>query len=186
MRPVFPAHRTLSQAKYMALLRWLMVRQSFSTLSERCMALFAASSASTEFPKRSTTWHKHTSVVTPQHCYVGKKKNSQTSWFTHTFLSGSYVLPADWQFCEVHLLPLLSATCSPAECRHTGQPCDRTTHMINEQTTASRIIHVRRRRPGHTVEFLYIIQGSRLTVMSVKNSFISYKKQIKSGLITKC
>lgn len=61
--PVFPAHRTLSQAKYMALLRWLMVRQSLSMLSDRCIALLAASTASTEFPRRSTVGHKHTSAT---------------------------------------------------------------------------------------------------------------------------
>ncbi|KAF3834453.1 hypothetical protein F7725_025657 [Dissostichus mawsoni] len=34
-RPVFPAHRMLSQAKYMALFRWLMVRHSLRTPSDR-------------------------------------------------------------------------------------------------------------------------------------------------------
>lgn len=61
MRPVFPAHNTLSHAKYMALLRWLTVRQSLRTPSERCMALLAASNASTEFPRRSTVGHQYTS-----------------------------------------------------------------------------------------------------------------------------
>lgn len=65
MMPVFPAHRMLSQAKYMALLRWLMVRQSLSTLSERCMALLAASRASTLFPRRSTVGHKQSISLSP-------------------------------------------------------------------------------------------------------------------------
>lgn len=55
MMPDFPAHRMLSQAKYMALFRWLRVRQSLRTPSERWMARLAASSASTEFPSRNTT-----------------------------------------------------------------------------------------------------------------------------------
>ncbi|TNN36835.1 hypothetical protein EYF80_053001 [Liparis tanakae] len=54
-RPVFPAHSTLSQTKYMALLRWPMVRHSRGTLSARWMALLAACSASTELPSRSTS-----------------------------------------------------------------------------------------------------------------------------------
>lgn len=121
-RPVFPAHRTLSQAKYMALLRWPIVRQSLSTLSERWMALLAASSASTEFPRRSTVVHKHT-WATILHLWCLENNFC----FTHTFSIGSCVLPADWRFYAVQLLPRPSAACSPAECRHIEPPCEWTT-----------------------------------------------------------
>lgn len=66
--PALPAHTTLSQAKYIALLRWLMVRQSLSTLSERWIALLAACSASTEFPRRKTVTQQ-TPVTTQLWCF---------------------------------------------------------------------------------------------------------------------
>lgn len=53
-RPDFPAQRTLSQAKYMALFKWLTVTHRRRTLSDRWMALLAASRASAEFPSRNT------------------------------------------------------------------------------------------------------------------------------------
>lgn len=53
-RPVLPAHRMLSQAKYMARLRWATVMQKRSTMSDRWMARLAASSASAELPSRNT------------------------------------------------------------------------------------------------------------------------------------
>lgn len=83
--PTFPAHRTLSQAKYMALLRWLRVTQKRSTMSDKWMALFAASRASAELPRRSTAgrrgrdqngggWgllHTHTQSPPPPPCRAG-------------------------------------------------------------------------------------------------------------------
>lgn len=103
----------------MALLRWLRVRQSLSTPSERWMALLAASSASTEFPRRSTVGHMCTSDTILQFCC------SKRTWLylTHTSSSCSCVLPADWQSCEVPPLIRLSAACAPAGCRHTARPC---------------------------------------------------------------
>lgn len=82
MMPVFPAHRMLSQAKYMALLRWLMVRQSLSTLSERCMALLAASSASTLFPRRSTVGHKQSISLGPSPLGLENKLHRQAASLT--------------------------------------------------------------------------------------------------------
>lgn len=80
--PVFPAHRMLSQAKYMALLRWLMVRQSLSTLSERCMALLAASSASTLFPRRSTVGHKNKASASVLHLRGSRTNFKQAASLT--------------------------------------------------------------------------------------------------------
>lgn len=128
MMPVFPAHRMLSQAKYMALLRWLMVRQSLSTLSERCMALLAASSASTLFPRRSTVGHKQSISLGPSP--LGLEDKLRTGCLTHTFWSGSCGLPADWRFYGAQPPSRPSAECSPAGCRHTGQPCQSRTHMF--------------------------------------------------------
>lgn len=127
MMPVFPAHRTLSQAKYMALLRWPMVRQSRSMMSERWIALLAASSASTEFPRRSTVGHKYTSATVLWLWHL--ETNWKHSRFTHAFLSGSCVLPADPLFSGVQLTPHPSAAWSLAGCTRTEQPCECRTYI---------------------------------------------------------
>lgn len=64
-RPVLEAHRRLSQARYRALLRWPRVRHSLTTPSDRWMARLAASSASTELPRRSTDTQTHMSRGAP-------------------------------------------------------------------------------------------------------------------------
>lgn len=133
MRPVFPAHSTLSQAKYMALLRWLMVRHSRSTLSERCMALLAASRASTELPRRSTV---EESTPVPLKLWYVETTQTRSGCFTHTFLSDSCVPPADWQFCGSQLLRHFAEWIRAAR-KHTVQPCERTTHSHYQQTHTS-------------------------------------------------
>lgn len=57
--PVFPAHRTLSQARKRARFRWDRVRQKRSTGSGRCKERWAPPRASAELPKRSTAGEGH-------------------------------------------------------------------------------------------------------------------------------
>lgn len=93
--PALPAHTTLSQAKYIALLRWLMVRQSLSTLSERWIALLAACSASTEFPRRKTVTQQ-TPVTTQFWCFFVFVLFFKKDWLLHSRFLVRLMCASSW------------------------------------------------------------------------------------------